>query len=387
MTLATTTSRQDYTGDASTQTFSTSSFVFFDSSTLVVEVVTNTTTGASVTLVENTDYTVSGGAGSTGAVDMSGGSSPYGAPASGHTVIIRRVEPLTQPDDLQNNSISDAEVLEDRLDRLTMQVQQLSEELDRSIKLDTTEIATSALTDIPTERASLYLGFDASKGIIATPGNGSTYAATAYILTLLDDVDAPTARTTLGLGATDDVLFKGVVVSGELTWSGVLSPAQITADQNDYAPTSIDASTELRIDSDAARSITGIDAGASQVDGRKLVITNDGSFPITLNHANASSTAANRFDLANDTDVEIAAGGTILLTYDGTASRWRVLGGAGGGGGATGGPGDQIFYLNGQTVSATYTIAATKNAMSAGPITIASGVTVSITSGARWVIV
>jgi hypothetical protein len=54
---------------------------------------------------------------------------------------------------------------------------------------------------------------------------------------------------------------------------------------------------------------------------------------------------------------------------------------------AAAGAQDNIFYENGQTVTADYTIAATRNAMSAGPITIAVGVTVTEAVGANWVIV
>lgn len=65
--------------------------------------------------------------------------------------------------------------------------------------------------------------------------------------------------------------------------------------------------------------------------------------------------------------------------YNGTS--WGTLGGA------TGGGNDQIFYENGQNVTTDYTIASTKNAMSAGPITIDSGATVTVDTGANWVIV
>ena len=54
--------------------------------------------------------------------------------------------------------------------------------------------------------------------------------------------------------------------------------------------------------------------------------------------------------------------------------------------GFTSGATNGIFYENGQTVTSSYTIAAGKNAMSAGPITINTGVTVTISTGARWVI-
>ena len=55
--------------------------------------------------------------------------------------------------------------------------------------------------------------------------------------------------------------------------------------------------------------------------------------------------------------------------------------------GAKGGGSDQIFYENGQTVTTDYTITTNKNAVTAGPITINSGVTVTIPSGSYWSIV
>lgn len=64
------------------------------------------------------------------------------------------------------------------------------------------------------------------------------------------------------------------------------------------------------------------------------------------------------------------------------ASSWGQIGG-----GATGGGSDQVFVLNDQVVTVDYTIPATKNASSAGPITIDTGVTVTISTGANWVIV
>lgn len=68
--------------------------------------------------------------------------------------------------------------------------------------------------------------------------------------------------------------------------------------------------------------------------------------------------------------------------FEGYGTAWGALGG-----GATGGGADEIFYENGQTVNTNYTITTNKSAMSAGPITIASGVTVTIPSGSRWVVV
>lgn len=57
-----------------------------------------------------------------------------------------------------------------------------------------------------------------------------------------------------------------------------------------------------------------------------------------------------------------------------------------GGIGATGGDVDDVFYENAQTVTANYTISTGKSAMSTGPITVNTGITVTIPDGSRWVI-
>jgi hypothetical protein len=57
------------------------------------------------------------------------------------------------------------------------------------------------------------------------------------------------------------------------------------------------------------------------------------------------------------------------------------------GGGATGAGQDDIFYENSQTVTTDYTITTGKNAMSAGPITINDGITVTVPDGSTWTVV
>lgn len=52
-----------------------------------------------------------------------------------------------------------------------------------------------------------------------------------------------------------------------------------------------------------------------------------------------------------------------------------------------GGGTDLVFFENMQTVTTSYTISTNYNAMSAGPVTINSGATVTVPSGATWVVV
>lgn len=66
--------------------------------------------------------------------------------------------------------------------------------------------------------------------------------------------------------------------------------------------------------------------------------------------------------------------------YNGTA--WGTVGG-----GATGGAGNAAFYENDTTITADYTITTGKNAMTAGPVTINNGVTVTVPNGSVWTIV
>jgi hypothetical protein len=56
-------------------------------------------------------------------------------------------------------------------------------------------------------------------------------------------------------------------------------------------------------------------------------------------------------------------------------------------GGATGAGGDEVFFENDVVVSANYTITAGKNAGTFGPITVDTGVTVTIPSGSTWSII
>lgn len=107
--------------------------------------------------------------------------------------------------------------------------------------------------------------------------------------------------------------------------TNVITPSQITSNQNNYAPTGYENCSIIRLSSDAERNITGIGGGA---DGRMVVLLNIGSFNIYLADESASSTAANRFATAEVAGSYLNPGNFILLCYDGTSSRWRVLRGS-----------------------------------------------------------
>lgn len=117
-------------------------------------------------------------------------------------------------------------------------------------------------------------------------------------------------------------VFLGTVnISQAMQLGGVLTPAQITSNQNNYSPAGFTTgATIIRLSTDASRTVTGL---AAVADGGVKILQNVGSFDLVLSDADAGSTAANRFSFgANRT---LKAGRSVLLIYDGTASRWRDL--------------------------------------------------------------
>lgn len=132
----------------------------------------------------------------------------------------------------------------------------------------------------------------------------------------------PAALTFTGKTVTGGT-FGGIAATGTLDVqeaqkaSGDISPAQITSNQNDYAPTGFSTATVLRLSTDASRNITGLAGGA---DGRRILVRNVGSFDLVLKDQDAGSTAANRFKFGSD--ITLPASSAIWITYDATDSRW-----------------------------------------------------------------
>ena len=98
---------------------------------------------------------------------------------------------------------------------------------------------------------------------------------------------------------------------------------------------------------------------------------------ITVAFGAADAAAANGAGLT-------VAGANATITYDSTNDEWdlnkdiNVTGGV---------RASQPFFTNSHTVTENHTVATGDSAMAAGPVTVNSGVTVTISSGSRWVIV
>lgn len=108
--------------------------------------------------------------------------------------------------------------------------------------------------------------------------------------------------------------------------------------------------------------------------------------------------AATTVDQTSDTGAARMPAGTTtqrptaelgMLRYNADLARFEGYAGSAWGslGGASGGGGDSMFYENGQTITANFTVGPNKNAGTFGPVTIADGVEVTVSDGCEWTIV
>lgn len=127
------------------------------------------------------------------------------------------------------------------------------------------------------------------------------------------------AAVNFSAGTKDVFITSPAITQG---W-GVLAPAQLTANQNDYNPTGLQYANTLRLTADQFRRITGLAGG---YEGRMLTILNvstnvDGV--VILNYEDATSAAANRF--AIDNDLVLEPGCAAVLQYNATLQRWGII--------------------------------------------------------------
>jgi hypothetical protein len=214
--------------------------------------------------------------------------------------------------------------------------------------------------------------------------------------------DAVTVKNTSGTGVavpagTAMLVFNnGTNVVNPLTYvTGTIVTSSATITGGTINNTAIGGSTAAAgaFTSLAASGNTAL-TGDLSVNGN-TTLGNASSDTITLN-ANTANVPNNlnfsgtgSITLPNGTTGERPTPVTGMVRYNSTEGTFEgYSNGAWGaiGGGATGGGGDQVFYENELTVTADYTLTTARNAMSTGPITINSGVTVTVPTDQRWVI-
>lgn len=100
---------------------------------------------------------------------------------------------------------------------------------------------------------------------------------------------------------------------------GAISPAQLVANTDNWAPAGLSGAGMIRVSTDASRNLTGLTGGSS---GRVILMHNVGAFNLVLKD-DVTSAVANRFYLLGDITLEPDA--VVYLQYDATTLRWRAL--------------------------------------------------------------
>jgi hypothetical protein len=410
MTVSSATQKVQYNGNGSTTVFAYT-FKVFDQNDLTV--IVRSATGTETVKTITTHYTVSGvGSAGGGNVTM------LTAPIAGETLTILREQDLTQELDLVENDPFPAQSLEDALDKLTFMVQQHSEEIDRSIKASRTNTITSTeFTVSAATRANKIFAFDSAGELAVTQelgtyrGNWATATAFAQRDIVKDTSNnniyiVVTAHTSTGaqpISSNADVAKWALIVdAASATTSASAAAGSAAAAASSASAAATSATNAANSATSATTSASSATASATSATASATSATSSASSASTSAAAAAASAAATANKVARTSatgsaeipastqanrDASPAAGyfrfNTDLGKFEGySGSAWGSVGG-----GATGGGADEVFVQNGQTMTSNYTIPADKNAMSTGPITINSGVTLTVSSGARYVVI
>ena len=236
-----------------------------------------------------------------------------------------------------------------------------------TLNQDTTGNAATA-TVLETTRAINGVNFDGSAAITVTAAAGTLTGTT------LKSTVTASSLTSLGTVATG-------------TWQGTAVADTYVANDLTISGGTVNNSV-IGGTSAAAGTFTALSATGN-------VILGDASGDsVTFNAATA--TIPNNLAFSGTGTVKMPVGTTAqrptgaagMFRYNSTTGKFEGYTAAWGsvGGGATGGGSDEVFVENSDDVTVDYTITSGKNAMSVGPITVESGVVVTIPSGSRWVV-
>ena len=280
MTISSTTVKNSYSGNGTLDTFNYTFKIFADAD---IQVIIRDATATETVKTLTTHYTV------TGAGNANGGTIVFTSgniPTATETVVIRRASPQTQAIDYIANDPFPAESHEEGLDRSMMAIQQLQEEIDRSIKLSRTNTMTSTEFAVgATERAGKIFGFDDNGELVVSQelgtfkGNwsaGTTYAARDIVKdTSTNNIFlANTGHTSSGSQPlttnTDSAKWDLLVDAASATTSATNAAASASAAATSETNAATSATTATTKASEAATSATNAANSFDSFDDRFL---------------------------------------------------------------------------------------------------------------------
>jgi hypothetical protein len=302
MTISTTIIKVSYSGDGTQTVFP---YTFKINAEADIQVILRASNGTETVKTLTTDYSVSGvGSASGGNVTM------VTAPSATETIVIRRDTTQTQTVDLVENDPFTAETVEGAFDKSVAIVQELQEEVDRSIKLSRTNTMTSTeFTVDAATRANKILAFDANGEIAVTQElgtyTGNWAASTSYSARdIVKDTTtnnifiANTAHTSSGslplTTNTDSAKWDLLVDAASATASASAAATSATNSANSATASANSASAAASSESNAATSESNAATSASNASTSATNASN--SATAAANSASAAETYADNFD-------------------------------------------------------------------------------------------
>lgn len=280
MTISSTTVKNSYSGNGTLDTFNYTFKIFADAD---IQVIIRDATATETVKTLTTHYTV------TGAGNANGGTIVFTSgniPTNTETVVIRRASPQTQAIDYIANDPFPAESHEEGLDRSMMAIQQLQEEIDRSIKLSRTNTMTSTEFAVgATDRAGKIFGFDSNGELVVSQElgtfKGNWSASTTYSARdIVKDTStnniflANTGHTSSGSQPlttnTDSAKWDLLVDAASATTSATNAAASATAAATSATNAATSATTATTKASEASTSATNAANSFDSFDDRFL---------------------------------------------------------------------------------------------------------------------
>jgi len=341
LTVSSLNTKNSYNGDGSATSFA---YQFPIHSTAELTVIERAANGTETIKSLGSHYSITDNGASGGNVIFST------APISGVTVVLLRNTNLTQEVDYIENDAFPAETHEAAIDKLTLQIQEAQEEINRSIKLSRTNTITSTeFTVGSTDRAGKMLGFDNSGNLSVTQEIGSNRgnwsASTSYavrdivkdtstnnifmanvghtssgsqpITTNTDSakwdllVDAATATTSATAAASSATAAASSATASASSATAAASSASTATTKATEATTAKTAAETAKTAAETAK--TAAEAALDTFDDRFLGAKS--SNPSVDNDGNALVDGAIYFNTTTD----------VMNVYDLTNTQWRQL--------------------------------------------------------------